>query len=214
MEYRSEVSCLVYSEPLLLVGTQGGCLLVFSIYQARRKGRPRYRSVPDGTVYSSLPSSPGLPHRGSHTHSRGTETTTRRLDYAVVASIECCPRPVLSIHPINVQGGLCTVDSPYPASASHTLNMIVTFGSGSQDMTDSALSMVQLYEITGSPHCSPMTSPQTAAGRLSTTSLPVSSSTSVQRCPLQDMKAMPPLKLRNISKTALSFLPLKDESVW
>lgn len=192
------------------MGTQGGHLLVFCIHKrhsVRRPYRTRHNSIPDTAIHS-LPASPKLALRSS---GWGMSTVSRKLDYTPVSSTHCCARPIISIHPIAMQGSMCSAGSPYLPSPSHSLNMLVVFGA-SED--DTAQSMVHLYEITNSPQPSPLTSPQSVpVGRLSTTStqsLPGSTS----RCSLQDLKEMPKLSITRVSKGAISYLPLHENSAW
>lgn len=203
----AQVTCLVYSEPLLLVGTRGGYLLVFCIHKRHHRNRTRHSSVTDAAVIQSLPGSPQLALRTS----RRTGSDNRKLDYAVVCSTHFCSRPIINIHPIATQGSMCTVESPYLSSPSHTLNMLVVFGQSETE--DAAQSMVHYYEVTSSPLGSPMTSPLTdsATGRRSTSSLPP---TSGQKYSLHNLQEMPKLTIHRVSKGALSYLPLQENSAW
>lgn len=215
--HKAQVTCLVYSEPLLLVGTHGGYLLVFCIH---RRHRSRHSSIPTTTLHSltnpathSLPASPTLSLQTSRYDRGGMgRSRERRLDYRVVCSTHCCTRPVVSIHPNTVQGSTCTVESPYLSSPTHSLSMMVVFGpsSGRSSGETTTKSVVHFYEVTSSPLGSPMTSPQTsvsAGGRRSTTSLPNPSGAG-QRCSLQDLTEMPPITIHRVTKGALSYLPL------
>ena len=194
----SQVKCLVYSESLLLVGTQGGYLLVFSIHK-KLKNTLRTRHMSLDTSSLSLHNSPKLNGR------------SQTLDYRLMAATHCCSQPVVSIHLIGIPGNMGILpESPLPSSPNHSLNILVVFGSG----TGSLDSIVQLYEMANSPLPSPMTSPQittTDGGRLSTTStqsLPV-------RCKLQDLDIMPKLTLHRVTKGSISYLPLHNNtSLW
>lgn len=198
----AQVTCLVYSDPLLMVGTQGGYLLVFSIHTKHHLNRTRHMSIPS-TPMHSLPSSPKL--------SLGPCMTARKLDYSPIAAIHCCTQPIVRIHPLVLQGDV-TSNSPYPLSPGHITNILVMFGEGE---SGSGLdSCVQLYEMVSSPINSPMASPQTITGRLSTgstQSLPVSTH---RKYSLQDLDTMPKLSISRVSKGALSYLPLQDNSKW
>ena len=181
------------------MGTQGGDLLVISIH--KKQHRSRYNSLPE-TAFHSLPSSPHFPRRGGG----------RRLEHTVLTSTHCYDRPIINIHPITVQGGIA--GSPFPASPSSSVNMLILFGKEEDEDGaggDAVESIVHLYEIVSSPLTSPMSSPQTATGRLSTQSLPP---TSLQKCSLQDVTAMPPLTLTRVSNGAISYLPLHENSAW
>lgn len=197
------MTCLAYCDPLLLVGTRGGCLLILSIQTKRQFNRIRHCSMPDVAVHS-LPSSPRL-------HSR-------KLSYTVLTSSHCYPAPITSIHPIPVQGGSMggAVESPYLCSPSNALNMLIVFSTSPDDdviACSASESVVQVYELTSSPLASPMTSPNTAPGRSSTISLPPSSSTN-RKCSLQDLDTMPKLSLYRVSNDAISYLPLHENPVW
>lgn len=197
----AQVTCLVYCDPLLLVGTQGGDLLVISIHKKRH--RNRHNSLPEA-AFHSLPSSPRF-----HSRSGGG----RRLEHTVLTSTHCYDRPVINIHPIMVQGDIA--GSPFPASPSSSMNMLILFGKEEEeDGGDAVEGIVHLYEIVSSPLTSPMSSPQTATGQLSTTSTQSLPPTSLHKCSLQDLTTMPNLTLRRVSNGAISYLPLHENSAW
>lgn len=207
MDRNAQVTCLVYCDPLLLVGTRGGCLLILSI---QTKHRIRLSSMPDVAVHS-LPSS-------SRLHS--SSSSRKKLGYTVLTSSHCYPAPITSIHPIPVQGGSMggAIESPYPSSPSNALNMLIVFGTSADAVGDvtgcgASESVVHVYELTSSPLASPMTSPHTAPGRSSTISLPPSSSSN-RKYSLQDLDTMPKLSLHRVSNDAISYLPLHENSVW
>ncbi len=198
----AEVTSLVYSDPLLLVGTQGGYLLIFSISKKVPESknsiliskRTRHRSV------TSLPSSPSMysrtmvdPYRKIYSSSGHHED----LDYTFIAATHCCSLPVVSIHPLGFQESM---ESSGPSPPSHTLNIMVLFGSGG-----GCDGSVHLYEMTSSPLSSPMTSP--CGGRVSSQSEPPSLS---RRCNLQDLEQIPSLTLLSVSKGSMSYLPLQE----
>ena len=200
------MTCLVYSDPLLMVGTQGGYLLIFSIHTKHHLNRTRHASIPT-TVVQSLPNSPRL-SLGYHGHGR-------KLDYHHVAATHCCARPIIKIHPLAVPGGVSGT-SPYLGSPSQTLNLLVLFGETSAAESEGlgVNSCVHLYEIVSSPLGSPMVSPQsTITGRLSTSSSQSLPASAHRKCSLQDLESMPKLSISRVSKGALSFLPLQDNSV-
>lgn len=212
----AQVTCLVYSEPYLMVGTQGGYLLVFSIHSKHHGNRTRHMSIPS-TVVQSLPSSPklSLGHRSSTSHAR-------KLDYNHVAAIHCCSKPIVRIHPLPMQGGMASTSPFLNSPTGHAMNILVMFGQQESlpedDEQDAAVahSSVHLYEIVSSPLTSPMTSPQTVAGRMSTCStqsLPPGAPAH-RKCYLQDLDAMPKLTISRVSKGSLSYLPLQDNSRW
>lgn len=214
----AQVTCLVYSEPLLLVGTRGGYLLIFYIHRPHQRYRTRHSSMADTALHclssshnhssspdlavQSLPASPKLALRAAQ------QKGGRTLEYTMVCSTHCTPRPIVSLHPVTVQSGICA--SPYLSSPSHTLNVLVLFGGSDSD--ESARGLVHSYEVTSSPLGSPMTSPQTMAtgGRKSTTSLPPGG----LRNSLHDLEEMPKLTLHRVSKGALSYLPLQENTAW
>lgn len=209
LEHQSaQVTCLVYCDPLslLLVGTRGGCLLVFSIHGKHR----RYRNMSFPEVHS-LPSSP-----------RMNASYRKRLSYTVLTSCQCHPRSITSIHPISVQGSSMggMLESPSLASPSNGLNILVVFG-GRGDESEGrdnvpVESVVHVYELASSPLTSPMTSPHTTpvgrASAMSVQSLPASSSN--KKCSLQNLDSMPKLSLYRVSNEAITYLPLPENSVW
>ena len=210
----AQVTCLVYSEPLLLVGTRGGYLLIFCIHRRHHRYRTRHISINETAIQyhkradSAIQSLPGSPQLAVRT---SAASINRKLDYAVVCSTHCCNRPIVNIHPITVQGSMCTVESPYLSSPSHTLNTLVVFGPSEEDLCTQ--SEVHYYEVTSSPLGSPMTSPQTLSGdgRKSTRSLPPNAT---HRYSLHNLEEMPKLSIHRVSKGALSYLPLQENSAW
>lgn len=196
----AQVTVIVCSESLLLVGTQGGYLLIFSIQKrlhTRTVNRTRHIS------YSTEQDTPTLSLPNPSPKSR--RTNKRGLEYKLVAATHCCPRPVVSIHLVGIAG---ISESPLPSSPNHCHNILVMFGSGDENGT-SCQGLVHLYEMGNSPLSSPMTSPQ---GRLSSSSsLSISS---LRRGSLQDSDTMPKLRLHRVTEGSVSYLPLPDNSLW
>lgn len=191
----AQVTCLAYCDPLLLVGTRGGCLLVLSIHHKQQQQlRTRHTSVPNVPLHAIS----SREHRG------------RRLTYTVLASSQCCPRPITSIHPVGGSlGG--SGESPYLASPNNGLNMMVVFGKSEEDSDSHGLTecVVHVYEVSSSPLGSPVTSPQTTpGGRLSTVSVRSLPPSVTPTARLQDMDNMPRLSLHRVSNEAISYLPL------
>lgn len=215
MNHQAQVTALTYCDDMLLVGTQGGYLLIFNIHH---KIHPRTRSSNSVTMrrspLSSLPNS----SRPLYASASKRRKSSQGLDYSLVAATHCCAQPVVSVHPIGQQGSLRCFSSPHSpilsTSASHPLNVLVLFA-GETSAGETAKSRTYLYEMTrGSPLDSPLNSPQGTFGGCESSgschSLPVVGS--LKRCSLQDLDILPELTLHRVTKGSVSYLPLQEKS--
>ena len=213
MNHQAQVTALAYCDDVLLVGTQGGFLLIFHIHH---KVHPRTRSSTSDTmqhsVLSAFPTSPKL----SCASVGKPRTSSRWLDYSLVAATHCCAQPVVSIHPLGQQGSIrfSSSQSPFLSnSASHPLNVLVLFASETS-AGESSTSRAYLYEMTrGSPLDSPLNSPHGTVGwRGSTSSSQSMPLGTLKRCSLQDLDILPELTLHRVTKGSVSYLPLQEKS--
>lgn len=209
VNHQAQVTALTYCDNLLLVGTQGGYLLIFNIHQ---KVHSRTRRSSASVTISSLPTSPKFSRA-----STSNRKSSQGVDYNLVAATHGCTHPVVSIHPIGQQGSLCLSSPQSPVlstPANHPVNILVIFGSGETSLGGSSQSRVHLYEMTGgSPLESPLNSPQgTIGGRGSARSSQSLPAGSLRRCSLHDLKILPELTLHRVTKGSVSYLPLQEQS--
>ena len=212
MNHQAQVTALTCCDNMLLVGTQGGYLLIFNIHH---KAQTRTRT----TSYTTAPSAPSSQHtlpQLLHTGAGKQAKSGPVLDYSLVAATHCCAQPVVSIHSLGLGSSrLSSLHSPTLSnSATHSLNILVLFA-GETSVGESTHSKVSLYEMTrgSSPLESPQDSPQSSVhGRVyagSSQSLPVGS---LKRCSLHDLDMLPELTLHRVTKGSVSYLPLQEKS--
>ena len=184
----AQITALNFSYPLLFVGTRGGHLLSFRVQE-------------DLTV------SPDQSSRSCY--------SLPPMSYRIAAATYCsAARPIINIHPTPVPSSLCP--SPLPPTPTPTMHVLVVLGNSESEESNTppaAGSLVQLYELSGSPRPSPLTSPmQSVTGALSSMpSSPVSFSFSGRRDSLSNLgSSLPKLSLVSAARDSSSFLPLPD----
>ena len=189
----AQITALSFSYPLLFVGTRGGHLLSFRIQEDLTASPTRV-----------LNSTPLLTHR-------------------IAAATYCSAgnRPIVSIHSTPVPGSLCP--SPLPPTPAPTMHVLVVLGHSEENRESSPTNtsgggLAQLYELSGSPRPSPITSPFNSVllgGVSPTTSSPVSFSfPSSRRDSLANLaepgSSLPKLSLVSVHRQTSSYLPLRD----
>lgn len=191
--YITYVTCV---DNLLLVGTNGGHLLVFRTQESQSPPRYRTRQI----------SSPGF-------SLQLTQNRSQQFNYKLLAGTYCAPRPIVAIHSTPVRGdGCCSpLSSPIRYTPGPTLNILVVLDSENGQDQSVCQGQVQMFEMVSSPQESPLTSPMTITGRLSTSSVPSRLSYSLRRNSLSQLGgSMPKLSLAGASANAMSCLPLQD----
>ena len=197
----AQISSLRFSDPLLFVGTRGGHLLCFKI-QEDLTASPEHTITAAAAAVVVSQSSP----------------LTHRLAAATYCSAD---RPVISIHTTPVPSSLCP--SPLPLTPVPMVHVLVVMGSretkrrSSSPSKDDDSCLVQMYELSSSPHPSPLASPL-VNGAYSLPSSPHSFSLLSRRDSVANLSdpgsSLPPLSLVGTSRHTNSYLPLPDKRLF
>ena len=191
------ITYVTFVDNLLLVGTNGGHLLVFKIQEFHSPPRYRCRQISCPGAYSLQLSN----------------NCSQELSYKLLAGTYCGPRSIVSIHSTPLRRDSCCspISSPLRYTPGSTLNILVVLDCENGQNSSVCQGQVQTFEMVSSPQESPLTSPMAVSGRLSASSLPPRASSSLRRESLSQLDgSMPKLRVTGVSANAMSCLPLQD----
>lgn len=126
-----------------------------------------------------------------------------KIGHKLISGTHCYSSPIVAIHPTPFEG-----DLPSPVTPTPAVNILVICGDPS-----SSNGYSQLYELITSPHQSPLASPMSITGHLSTQSTPSTptSSLSLRRMSIEYGGSLPPLSLAGASHNSRLLLPLGSD---